>query len=103
MVPWVGLQYVIVVFSDHNYFDTFLHICVVLLLFCTSVSSRQNMSKHDVTYHLVALYNINKQTASSESHNTFAIFKSCKKVSKGAKIRNRYNQVPHPTQDTKKW
>ena len=22
------------------------------------------------------------------------------KVSKGAKIRNRYNQVPHPTQDT---
>ena len=21
-------------------------------------------------------------------------------VSKGAKIRNRYNQVPHPTQDT---
>ena len=26
------------------------------------------------------------------------------KVSKGAKIRNRYNQVPHPTQDTMgKW
>ena len=24
------------------------------------------------------------------------------KVSKGAKIRNRYNQVPHLTQDTKK-
>ena len=23
-----------------------------------------------------------------------------RKVSKGAKIRNRYNQVPHPTQDT---
>ena len=23
------------------------------------------------------------------------------KVSNGAKIRNRYNQVPHPTQDTK--
>ena len=23
------------------------------------------------------------------------------KVSKGAKIRNRYNQVPHLTQDTK--
>ena len=23
------------------------------------------------------------------------------KVSKGAKIRNGYNQVPHPTQDTK--
>ena len=23
-----------------------------------------------------------------------------KKVSKGAKIRSRYNQVPHPTQDT---
>ena len=22
------------------------------------------------------------------------------KISKGAKIRNRYNQVPHPTQDT---
>ena len=22
------------------------------------------------------------------------------KVSKGAKIRSRYNQVPHPTQDT---
>ena len=22
------------------------------------------------------------------------------KVNKGAKIRNRYNQVPHPTQDT---
>ena len=22
------------------------------------------------------------------------------KVSKGAKIRNRYNQVPHPTKDT---
>ena len=27
---------------------------------------------------------------------------SDKKVSKGAKIRNRYNQVPHLTQDTKK-
>ena len=26
---------------------------------------------------------------------------SCMKVSKGAKIRNRYNQVPHLTQDTK--
>ena len=25
---------------------------------------------------------------------------SLNKVSKGAKIRNRYNQVPHPTQDT---
>ena len=25
----------------------------------------------------------------------------CIKVSKGAKIRNRYNQVPHLTQDTK--
>ena len=24
----------------------------------------------------------------------------CHKVSKGAKIRNRYNQVPHLTQDT---
>ena len=27
-------------------------------------------------------------------------FYSCFKVSKGAKIRNRYNQVPHLTQDT---
>ena len=26
--------------------------------------------------------------------------RSCLKVSKGAKIRSRYNQVPHPTQDT---
>ena len=26
----------------------------------------------------------------------------CNKVSKGAKIRNRYNQVPHRTQDTKR-
>ena len=26
--------------------------------------------------------------------------KACKKVSNGAKIRNRYNQVPHLTQDT---
>ena len=39
----------------------------------------------------------------------FSALKSCfnilssdvmSKVSKGAKIRNRYNQVPHPTQDT---
>ena len=27
-------------------------------------------------------------------------FLKCNKVSKGAKIRNRYNQVPHLTQDT---
>ena len=26
-----------------------------------------------------------------------------RKVSKGAKIRNRYNQVPHLTQDTKQF
>ena len=29
----------------------------------------------------------------------FVVFKNLK-VSKGAKIRNRYNQLPHPTQDT---
>ena len=28
-------------------------------------------------------------------------FRKFLKVSKGAKIRNRYNQVPHLTQDTK--
>ena len=28
------------------------------------------------------------------------IVSSCNKVSKGAKIRNRYNQIPHLTQDT---
>ena len=28
------------------------------------------------------------------------IFSDVIKVSKGAKIRSRYNQVPHPTQDT---
>ena len=26
-----------------------------------------------------------------------------KKVSKGAKIRSRYNQVPHPAQDSYSW
>ena len=30
----------------------------------------------------------------------FASFTFVVKVSKGAKIRNRYNQVPHLTQDT---
>ena len=34
-------------------------------------------------------------------HTTWESEKS-DKVSKGAKIRNRYNQVPHLTQDTKK-
>ena len=34
------------------------------------------------------------------SANVSAIFKKGFKVSKGAKIRNRYNQVPHLTQDT---
>ena len=28
------------------------------------------------------------------------VAKTCEKVSKGAKIKNRYNQVPHLTQDT---
>ena len=28
------------------------------------------------------------------------VLKNANKVSKGAKIRNRYNQVPHLTQDT---
>ena len=28
------------------------------------------------------------------------VFDVYMKLSKGAKIRNRYNQVPHPTQDT---
>ena len=28
------------------------------------------------------------------------VFRFVRKVSKGAKIRNRYNQVPHLTQDT---
>ena len=30
----------------------------------------------------------------------FCILRDVPKVSKGAKIRNRYNQVPHLTQDT---
>ena len=30
----------------------------------------------------------------------FLIYFHCTKVSKGAKIKNRYNQVPHLTQDT---
>ena len=33
-------------------------------------------------------------------NNFSMIFPSVFKVSKGAKIRNRYNQVPHLTQDT---
>ena len=32
--------------------------------------------------------------------NFFRIWSYCMKESKGAKIRNRYNQVPHLTQDT---
>ena len=38
-----------------------------------------------------------------EQHAEICNLGSCKeglKVSKGAKIRNRYNQVPHLTQDT---
>ena len=31
---------------------------------------------------------------------TKPVFRASDKVSKGAKIRNRYNQVPHLTQDT---
>ena len=37
------------------------------------------------------------QECVNNSVNAFGI---CHKVSKGAKIRNRYNQVPHLTQDT---
>ena len=37
---------------------------------------------------------------SKDTHLVFYIKGVLKKVSKGAKIRNRYNQVPHLTQDT---
>ena len=33
-------------------------------------------------------------------HVRFPMLRDTTKVSKGAKIRNRYNQVPHLTQDT---
>ena len=34
------------------------------------------------------------------AHSALSVQMLAKKVSKGAKISNRYNQVPHPTQDT---
>ena len=39
-------------------------------------------------------------TITAEKKHTKCKKYRCIKVSKGAKIRNRYNQVPHLTQDT---
>ena len=43
---------------------------------------------------------LNKRPAESRSKTWPAASKIILKVSKGAKIRNLYNQVPHLTQDT---
>ena len=52
--------------------------------------------KNKHTLHLICWFNFsgNQEFDSNRAELT------CYKVSKGAKIRNRYNQVPHVTQDT---
>ena len=40
------------------------------------------------------------QSKATSKYYVLSIAKSTVKVSKGAKIKNRYNQVPHLTQDT---
>ena len=49
----------------------------------------------------IILINVCKCCSTPINHSIkHALFALIKKVSKGAKIRNRYNQVPHLTQDT---
>ena len=63
---------------------------------CTLAGNSQNVKRmqdaHRQEMHII--YNLCKM------HNRRKFTKYKKKVSKAAKIRNRYNQVPHPTQDT---
>ena len=71
-VPRVCLQFVIVVFPDH----THLILTVGQNMKCSTAVQASNITMTD---------NVSAKRV---------------KVSKGTKIRNRYNQVPHLTQDT---
>ena len=49
----------------------------------------------------VAAFTVSEKSSNKSMHNFNEKGNACLvKVSKGAKIRNRYNQVPHLTQDT---
>ena len=67
-----------------------LHLSIILASIC---SSRLKLTTFSDTYFEIELLSIT---------GTDSNFEICSnnKVNKGAKIRNRYNQVPHLTQDT---
>ena len=64
----------------------------VLLMLISSTESNKSSSSH-------TSYKLNHKEPEELSHTDLDDVIFLYKVSKGAKIRNRYNQVPHLTQD----
>ena len=60
--------------------------------------SQIHCTEHEIE-NIIEVLNPNK--ASGDGVISHKMLKGVSKVSKGAKIRNQYNQVPHLTQDTK--
>ena len=92
----------------HSHIDAFLMLWLnylrfkksgleVLKLFHAQLS--QAITHPDYSWSSLSNININRIFSMGENYAETKA-KELRKVSKGAKIRNRYNQVPHLTQDT---
>ena len=76
-------------------------LCVYSSIFCEQIvcmDKKNNFLSVTLPYKLVVSTTISRWVKCVIKHSGIDVDKY--KVSKGAKIRNRYNQVPHPTQDT---
>ena len=87
-MPWACLQFVIVVFPDHTH-----------LLFLRDKSYGSINRSFHFLLHLAQRLSFSAVPKTVVS--CFWLNQDSSEVSKGTKIRNRYNQVPHLTQGTK--